>query len=135
MSLYRGDLVTKENMAKNTLKIRKAFPSLPVEFYDVLLEMVKDEGFTDERFDDAVNHVIRTCVFPTPTVANFISYDQKIKIYDYDGYLKLCNEGTGKNYRAIKLRNLPRPVWIHVNDIAEYNLKDENEKNGSYGKK
>ena len=61
---------------KNTVKIKNAFPTLPVEFYDILCERLKANGFTDERLTNAVNGVIDTCKYPTPTVAHFMSYDE-----------------------------------------------------------
>lgn len=58
-------------------KIKLAFPDLPAGFYDVLSERIKSKGFSDERLNDAVNHVIDTCKYPKPTVANFISFGGK----------------------------------------------------------
>lgn len=68
--------LTTENVMKNTVKIKNAFPTLPVEFYDILFERLRAKGFSDEKLDDAVNRVIDTCKYPTPTVAHFMSYDE-----------------------------------------------------------
>ena len=58
-------------------KIKNAFPNLPVEFYDVLCERLKEKGFDDERIIKTVNGVIDTCKYPTPTIAHFITYDKE----------------------------------------------------------
>lgn len=87
--------------------------------------MAKEEGFTDERFRDAVHTVIKTCVYPTPTIAQFISFDKRIKTLNYDQFLKLCDEGLGNNYKPIKFKDRPAPIWIHINDIEQYKIKPE----------
>ena len=55
-------------------KIKKAFPALPKEFYEVLSERLKANGFDDVKLIKCVDGVIDTCIFPTPTVGHFINY-------------------------------------------------------------
>lgn len=89
--------------------------------------MLKEDNFGDERLTHAVKHVIKTCVYPEPTIANFLSYDKSIKVYDYAQYLKLIDElGTRTQdlYKSVRFNNdQSKPSWVHVNDIKEYNLK------------
>jgi len=87
----------------------------------VFMDML--EGFTDDRLRDAVRNVISTCVYPQPTIAQFISFDKRIKVYTYSQYCKLCDEGTGKNYHPVAIGENTHPVWVHENDINQYNLK------------
>ena len=65
-----------KTLAQGMKKIKKAFPSLPADFYDILCERVKDHEFTDNELVGAINHVIDNCTYPMPTVANFISYNK-----------------------------------------------------------
>ena len=114
-------------MIENIAKIKFAFPSLPLEFYDVLSDRIKAQGFSDARLQDAVNHVIDTCHYPTPTIADFISFDKKFKVFTHEEMLKKLDDyGQDKkfwdSYKSIKLPNRPKRVWIHVNDIAQYNI-------------
>ena len=125
ISIYKGDVISDENIIRYSVKVRHAFPALPPEYYGVLLDMAKEEGFTDERFRDAVHYVIKTCIYPTPTIAQFISFDKRIQTLNYDKYLKLCDEGLGNNYEPITLKGRPAPVWIHINDINQFNIKSE----------
>jgi len=81
ISIYKGKL-TQQSVLKNIAIIKKAFPLLPLDFYDVFIDRIKANGFTDERLTDAVNHVIDTCPYPTPTIANFISFDKKISCFN-----------------------------------------------------
>ena len=77
VSIYKGVLTT-QGIIEGVAIIKKSFPSLPVDFYDILIDRLKANGFNDDRLKAAVVHVIDTCVYPTPTIANFISYDKKI---------------------------------------------------------
>jgi hypothetical protein len=88
--------------------------------------MIKINGFTDERLSDAVTNVICTCVYPTPTIAQFISWDKRIKIYKYFDIVKMVDDGDQNafdRYKRIVMPGIPEAVWIHVNDIAKYNIK------------
>ena len=55
----------------------KAFPNLAPGFFDVFLEAADRNGLTDARMMAAIEHVIDTCQYPTPTVANFLIFDQE----------------------------------------------------------
>lgn len=88
---------------------------------------MKENGFSDQRLTDAVNNVIDTCIYPTPTVANFISFDKRVKTYKYPEICEMLNEDIRAfdHYKPIKFRDLPDRVWIHINDIAKYGIKNE----------
>jgi len=125
ISIYKGTLTVK-NLVNNIATIKKAFPGLPISFYDVLTDRLRANAFNDERLRDAVAHVVDTCIYPMPTIANFISFDKKIKLYTYNQYCKLIDEGeSGVNYKPIKFKDRPAMAWIHVNDIAQFNIKSD----------
>lgn len=119
LSVYSGEL-TPKGCAEAVKKIKDAFPDLPDGFHDILSDRVLELGFSDERFLDAVKHVIDTCEYPTPTVAKFVSYDRAIKLYSYDQYLKL---EAKKQYKPTRVKNGSAPMWAHVNDIERYKLE------------
>jgi len=124
LSLYTGVLSTQV-VIKNIAKIKRAFPALPEGFYEVFSERIKANGFTDQRLMDAVTHVIDTCVYPTPTIAQFISFDKTVKVFKYTEIIKMIEDGDPNafdRYKRIEMDGLPEAVWIHVNDIAKYNL-------------
>ncbi|MEN6569024.1 MAG: hypothetical protein ABFC18_03325 [Rikenellaceae bacterium] len=70
-----------------------------------------------------MKHVICTCQYPQPTIANFISFDRRVKVYTYSEYCKLCDEGDGKNYQPVAIAGNTYPVWAHNNDINQYKLQ------------
>jgi hypothetical protein len=64
--------LTTNCLTQNIVKIKKAFPNLTEDFYDLLCERLKAHNFTDKQLEDSVNNVIDTCLYPIPTVGNFI---------------------------------------------------------------
>jgi hypothetical protein len=129
LSIYTGPL-TDVGLVQGVATVQKAFPALPATFYDVLIDRLRENGFSDERLADAIAHVIDNCRYPTPTIADFISFDRRFTAYNYGDISKLVDQGlavVGETHKAVKLPNLPKPVWVHVNDIAKYNLKPMNE--------
>lgn len=106
-----------------------AFPELPNEFYDILSERIVDAGFSDERLIDGINNVIDTCMYPRPTIAQFISWDKKVPMFTYDQMLKKSDEaGIGIKfwdyYKSFMLKEKAVRVWIHVNDVKQYNITE-----------
>ena len=122
VSIYTGQL-TDKCIVESVATIKKAFPALPLGFYDVFMDVVSENHFTDTRLRDAVKHVICTCQYPQPTIAQFISFDKRFKVYTYSQYCKLCDEGDGKNYQPVAIKGNEKPVWAHINDIKQLNLQ------------
>lgn len=128
ISIYKDGPLTGTCLVNSIATIQKAFPSLPIGFYDVFTFRLAENGFTDDRLKDAVNNVIDTCVYPTPTIAQFISFDKRIKVYKYPEIIKMIEDGdlnAFDRYKRIEMEGLPEAVWIHVNDIAKYNIKSK----------
>ncbi|MFA5458012.1 MAG: hypothetical protein WC261_10320 [Synergistaceae bacterium] len=121
LSAY-GDRLTKEGILKYTKTIRDAFPELPSGFYDVLAERIKEKGFTDRRLADAVGHVVDTCIYPRPTIANFIGYDRQIRLYTYQEMLARGPEAWS-THRPLQLPDQEKLLWVHTDDIKKFNLK------------
>ena len=125
ISLYKGTLTTPVVITAIT-DIKKAFPLLPEGFYDVFTDRIKENGFNDDRLKDAVNNVIDNCIYPTPTIAQFISFDKRVKLFKYPEIIEMVEAGDPNafdRYKRIEMEGLPEAVWIHVNDIAKYNIK------------
>lgn len=129
VSAYHGGTIGQETI--HTIKLLKnSFPELSKEFHDVLSERAIALGFNDQRFKDAVNHVIDTCEYPRPTIAKFIGWDKKIKLLSYDQLLQKNDDLNGcafKYYKSIRISDEKKPFFAHVNDIKEFNLTLWNE--------
>lgn len=125
ISIYKGTLTTPA-VIESVAKIKKSFPTLPVGFYEVLSNRLKENGFNDARLKDAVNNVIDTCHYPTPTIADFISFDKKFKVLHYDELLKKVNElgpDVQHNYLPVQFPDREKLVWVHVDDIKKYKIE------------
>jgi len=124
LSVY-NDKLTAKGVVEATAKIKKAFPALTPEFYDVLLDMIKEEGFTDNRFIDAVNSVIKNCEYPSPTVAKFLSFDKSIKLYTYTDMIKMTgiDRKAFDKHRPVIIPGTKEKLWCHLADIERYNLE------------
>lgn len=125
LSAYFGQL-TPIATAKTIKRLKSAFPDLPDSFHDVISERIFEIGFNDDRFRDAVNHVIDNCVYPKPTIAQFLTFDKRIKLYDYNQYVKLNNElngMAGKFYKSVEVPGMSKPMWAKITDVEQFNLK------------
>ena len=121
ISIYIGESTVK-GRATAVSFIKDAFPSLDVGFHKILAQRVTQLEISDERFVDAVNYVIDNCVYPTPTIANFISYDKKIRSLNYAQLINV-EEYLRPLYKAVRIGDLDKPMYAVENDIKEYKLE------------
>ena len=124
LSLYSGEL-SPEVVAENVAKIKATFPALPFGFFDIFMERVKSKGFTNERLIDAVNNVIDNCKYPTPMLADFLSFDKRVKFITY---AELCDKVSTigekfDSYARIKVSG--KSFFIKKSDIEVHNIPDE----------
>ena len=120
LSIYNDEL-TKEGVKLGCVKILAAFKNLDTTFTSLLAESLKRNNFTDNRFADAVNHVIDNCVYPTPSIADFIGFDRSVKLFTYSEMLN-CNLGTD-GFVAIKINpDQDKPSWVTTSDYQKYGL-------------
>ena len=100
-------------------KMRKVFTHAAPGFYDVLLERIKENNFTDERLKDAVNYLIDNFKYPVPSIADIISFDKKVKLHTYQ---QVCDKVTAGD----KFENFERMAngfYISKAEKIQYNLK------------
>jgi predicted transposase/invertase (TIGR01784 family) len=86
---------------------------------------MREKGFSDQRMIDAINNVIDSCQYPTPTMANFLSFDKRVKIYTYN---EVCDkvtkqEATFEDFEIIKISG--EPYRIRKSDKNIYNILEE----------
>jgi hypothetical protein len=119
VSVYSGKL-TAEGLRTCSDRVARAFPRLTEGFYDEWARIIADEGIGDHRLADAVDHVIKTCQYPEPTIANFISFDRKIKLYSYDELCKMVHDTNDSQlmsrYKAVKFKGQEKAVWVLLHE-------------------
>lgn len=59
----------------------------------ILMQEIVEDRWPIERVRDAVKNLKRRQLFPTFTIADFMSFDKPIKLYNYSGYKWLINSG------------------------------------------
>lgn len=103
VSIYRSGTVTPVVEQRCSILLKNAFPNLPAGFYAILHDRVLEHGFTDQRLMDAIKHLIDTFEYPTPAIANIISFDQKVKLYTWIQIANKVDKGDSfSNYKRLK---------------------------------
>lgn len=123
MSVY-SDSLTTVTIIEQVKRIKMAFPSLPAGFYDVLMERVKAKNFTDQRLIDAISHLIDTCRYPLPVIADIVSWDRQVRLYTYREVASMAYP-EGNIFDEFKAVEVPGGArrYASVEDIRTYNLK------------
>lgn len=115
ISVYGQGKVSTKVLANCFIDLKRAFPKLPDGWYDVLEKLLDTEKFTDKRLIDATQNLIKTCVYPEPTIANILGYDTKMKLWTYDELLEISNdfsnEGRKKFWEGFQIFDKERKLW------------------------
>lgn len=103
-------------VAKNMRKLQSAFPKQGKEFFNVLAERLIANGFTDERFADAVNHVIDTFQYKELNISDIVKFDKKVKLYNYSEACTLVTRDGYEFGRDLQRTEMDgRVYWILKN--------------------
>ena len=124
LSVYQGNL-SDEVILKQSVRVIQAFPNLTDEFIDLLLERVKEKGFSNERLIKAINHVIDTCPYNSPSLANFLNFDTRIKLLSYSEVCCLVNKNEISFNELSHLRINGKLFYVRNTDKELYQLPDE----------
>jgi len=95
LSLYKKSEITQEVAIKNIAKLKIVFSDLTQDFYTLLITEMRKRGFSNERFNDATDHVIGTCIYPKPTIAQFLSFNHIIETLTYRQIMKRNDTDRG----------------------------------------
>lgn len=121
VSVYT-DQLSIQTIIDQFRRIQYAFPALGDGFYEILSDRINNIGFTDKRLSDSVNQLIDTCTYPTPTIANIISFDKRIKLYTHADLVKHLNENPFKYHKRIKHKG-KFPLYAKITDIEQFNIE------------
>lgn len=93
LSIYKGEIASKEEIKTEVKKLIAAFPEVTNDFLIILIERLVENGFTKERVKDAIGHTIDTNPYKRPSIADIISFDRKIRLYTYNEVQAKCMPG------------------------------------------
>lgn len=117
LSLYSDTCATPDEIAKSIKRLRAAFPKMGNGFFDVLYERLVKNGFTGQRLEDAVNHVIDSFQYKELNVADIVSYDKRVRLYTYT---QICDEiangrATTDDYERVERDG--KNYWVKKVDL------------------
>jgi len=122
VSLYKKGIVDPDTFALGLKLLAGAFPRLQTNWFNTLKFMIKDEGFNNERFMDAVKNIIREfdCLkYGDPKIADIISYDRKRKYFSQGELLEISkyfsNEQRGEMFKE----------YVYDSKINKYYKKED----------
>lgn len=111
LSIYTGELTPKFAM-EQIKRLAASFPGMPATMLDVLLERLKDNGFSDERLKASIDNLIDNYTYPVPTIAEIVGYDKTVKLYNHK---EVCDHtdkgGDWDDFKIIEREN-QKPVWV-----------------------
>jgi hypothetical protein len=128
LSIYERGKVSAENFALGAKLIKGSKPELPDQWYEVLEIMLDQDGFTDQRFKDAVQVMISACPYPKPSHADILSYDKFVDAYTWDELLKITKDYSPQS-RGKFLDNYVRVIhygqerWVLKEEAIKYKLE------------
>ena len=88
------------------------------EYVCILVEALNNNHFTNQRFKDAVRNVVETFKFKKPTIADFVSYDDFIRLYSWHEKNKLIRNGAPNDdfFLVGLLANIAH--YVRVSEVA-----------------
>ena len=106
-------------------RVAVAFPEMTPAKAMLLIEMMIDEGFSEQRSMDAVKHVIKQHVAwgKEPPIGAFIQFDRRVKLLSYRELNTRHDKGeiAWSDYEPIDV-GLEKPRWAKREDVLRYNL-------------
>ena len=112
VSKYNG-VLTPNVLATQIKKLQTAFPNRSLDFFNILVERIKANNFSNERLIDAVNNVIDNFQYKELNIADIIRYDKREKLITYQQLVKLVSNGQEKmtDWEIIEINN--QKLWRH----------------------
>lgn len=134
LSIYGKGKVTPEAWAHGTALLKGAFPKLSLDWYKTLQAMVDEDGFTDQRFKDAIMATIKNCQYPEPTLANLLNYDRYVKTFYYYELLEQSNNMDAESRKLFlsqyeEINHNKQRKYCLKEDVSKYNLEKWNKNN------
>lgn len=118
LSLYTDEPFCPKACFKELATITELY-GISKEFVCILVEALNNNHFTNLRFKDAVRHVVETLKSRKPTIADFISYDDFVKLYSWYEMNKLVQNGAhNEDFFCVgKISNIAH--FVRVSEVAK----------------
>ena len=117
ISIYKTELLTSECMAIQSDRILSIYPELKESWFDILEDMLEEDGWGDKKYIDAVTNFLKTNVYNQPKPAHVLNYDKTVKIYNYHEAIEY-----GMKYLGMINIGLENPRWVLKEHIEQFSL-------------
>ena len=125
ISIYHGAL-NPISAIEELRKLRKAFPTISEGFIEILTERLIENNFSDKRVKEAVANVIDNFTYQTPSIANIVSFDKRMKLYSRsDFYLELDKGRTGNDFFRVTAKGSKNAMYISKTDKIKFGISDD----------
>ena len=128
ITVYSDNIAEPATVAKEVVKLKHAFPTISSEFADILCERIIANNFTEQRVRDAVSYVLDNFKYQKPSVADVVSFDKKLKIFNYTQMLEKLNEigaSVWNDYKPVILPGCKKTVYIDISEAEAYGMNYE----------
>ena len=122
ISIYQDEIAPAEIIAYETTKIQVAFPKINTAFTAILSERLVANGFTTQRLIDAVSYLIDNFKYQTPSIADIINFDRKVKLYSYNEVVEFVTSDKGTFDDFYKHWIGETLYWVKKSDAENNNL-------------
>lgn len=118
LSLYTDEPFCPKACFKELATLTELF-GISKEYVCILIEALNNNHFTNQRFKDAVRNVVETFKFQKPTIADFVSYDDFIRLYSWQEKNKLTQNGASNDdfFLVGLLSNIAH--YVRISDVAK----------------
>ena len=62
------------------------------EFFNLLAERVVDNGFTSDRLNHAINHVLDNFQYKELNISDIIRFDRRVRLYTHNEVSRMVTE-------------------------------------------
>lgn len=92
ISVYSGKAATPKEVAVGMKRLKVAFPKMGNEFFNLLAERVVDNGFTSDRLNHAINHVLDNFQYKELNISDIIRFDRRVRLYTHNEVSRMVTE-------------------------------------------
>jgi hypothetical protein len=118
LSLYTDEPFCPKACFKELATLTELY-GISKEYVCILVEALNNNHFTNLRFKDSVRNVVETFKFQKPTIADFVSYDDFIRLYSWHEKNKLVQNGAPNDdfFLVGLLANIAH--YVRVSEVAK----------------
>lgn len=118
LSLYDDEPFCPKACFKELATLTELY-GISKEYVCILVEALNNNHFTNLRFKDSVRNVVETFKFQKPTIADFVSYDDFIRLYSWHEKNKLVQNGAPNDdfFLVGLLSNIAH--YVRVSEVAK----------------